>query len=390
MIEIQFWWLAILPIFFGAGWLAARVDIKHVIAESHSLPIAYFKAVNHLLAGEMNKAIDIYIEIAKNHSETIELQVTLGQLFRRRGELERAIRMHQKILARRDLSASQRQQSQLDLAIDFIKSGLFDRAEKILHDLSNTDSARLARVELLAIYQQEHEWQKAIATAELLRDESNSFQHEIAQFYCELASESLIRNQHAKAIDELNLALKEHRHSARARLMLGEIALSEARPDEAIEHWLKMPAQDIHYLALAARHLIAAYHSKNQLDDGIALLIRYVQQYPELDVVDLIYEQLLATVGIDAAYDFVRERLREHPSMPGLKKLLDAHLLVAPADQKSELEVIGKLLHDNTRSYSMYYCSECGFKTRQFFWHCPGCNQWETYAPVRGKSRSVV
>ncbi|MBM5575654.1 hypothetical protein [Deefgea sp. CFH1-16] len=131
MIEIQFWWLAILPIFFGAGWLAARVDIKHVIAESHSLPIAYFKAVNHLLAGEMNKAIDIYIEIAKNHSETIELQVTLGHLFRRRGELERAIRMHQKILSRRDLSESQRQQSQLDLAIDFIKSGLFDRAEKI-------------------------------------------------------------------------------------------------------------------------------------------------------------------------------------------------------------------------------------------------------------------
>jgi lipopolysaccharide biosynthesis regulator YciM len=390
MIEIQFWWLAILPVFFGIGWLAARVDIKHVIAESHSLPVAYFKAVNHLLAGEMNKAVDIYVDIAKNHSETIELQATLGQLFRRRGELERAIRMHQKILARRELSDVQRQQTQLDLAIDFIKAGLFDRAEKILHDLANTESARLARKELLAIYQQEHEWQKAIATAELLRDESHSFQHEIAQFYCELAAESLIRNNTDKAIEELNLALKEHRQSARARLMLGEIAFSQGEMDLAIEHWLKMPAQDVHYLALAARHILNAYAAKNQLPDGITLLIRYVQQHPELDVVDLIYEQLLATSGIDAAYEFVRERLREHPNMPGLRKLIEAHLLIAPDEQKVELEIISKLLHDNTRTYSMYYCSECGFKTRQFFWHCPGCNQWETYAPVRGKSRASV
>ena len=259
MIEIQFWWLAILPVFFGIGWLAARVDIKHVIAESHSLPLAYFKAVNHLLAGEINKAIDIYIDIAKKNSETFELQATLGQLFRRRGELERAIRMHQKILSRRELDQNQRQHIQLELAIDFIKAGLFDRAESILHDLANTDSARLARQELLAIYQQEHEWQKAITTAELLRDESHSYQLEISQFYCELAAESLIRAQHEKAINELNLALKEYRQSARARLMLGEIAFSQGNFDLAIEQWLKVSTHDVHYLALAARFILNPY-----------------------------------------------------------------------------------------------------------------------------------
>jgi len=390
MIEIQFWWLAILPVFFGLGWLAARVDIKHVIAESHSLPLSYFKAVNHLLAGDTNKAIDLYIDIAKKHSETIELQATLGQLFRRRGELERAIRMHQKILSRRELDANQKQQIQLELAIDFIKAGLFDRAETILHDLANTDSARLARKELLAIYQQEHEWKKAIATAELLRDESHSYQLEIAQFYCELAAESLVRGQHDKASNELELALKEHRQCARARLMLGEIAFEKADYDLAIEQWLKIATHDVHYLALAARFILNAYREKGQLNEGINLLIRFVQQNPELDAVDLIYEQLLANSGVDAAYDFVRERLRENPSMPGLRKLLEAHLLVAPDEQKVELEIISKLLHDNTRTYSMYYCNECGFKTRQFFWRCPGCNQWESYAPIRGKSRAAV
>lgn len=390
MIEIQFWWLAILPVFFGLGWLAARVDIKHVIAESHSLPLAYFKAVNHLLAGELNKAIDIYVEIAKKNTESIELQATLGQLFRRRGELERAIRMHQKILSRRDLDTNQKQHIELELAIDFIKSGLFDRAETILHDLANTDSARLARKELLAIYQQEHEWQKAIVTAELLRDETQSYQLEIAQFYCELAAESLTRSEQEKAINQLELALKEYRQCARARIMLGEIAYEKGEYDLAIEHWLKITNHDIHYLSLAARLILNAYREKNQLSDGITLLIRFVQQNPELDVVDLIYEQLLSTSGVDAAYAFVRERLRDNPSMPGLRKLLDAHLLVAPDDQKAELEIITKLLHDNTRTYSMYYCNECGFKTRQFFWHCPGCNQWESYSPIRGKSRAAV
>lgn len=388
MIEIQFWWLVVLPIFFGLGWLAARVDIKHVIAQSKSLPSAYFKGLNYLLAGETNKAIDVYVDIAKNHEETIELQFTLGHLFRRRGELERAIRMHQKLLARRDLTESQKEQAQLDLAIDFIKSGLFDRAENLLHELSKTNAAKAACVELLAIYQQEHEWQKAIEIAEQLRDESHSYQHEIAQFNCELAAAALIRKQTEQAKSYLDTALSVHRQCVRARLMLGEIFANEKQLELAIEQWLQIETQNEAYLSLVARNLINAYEQLGQLEEGLELIIRFLQRYPELDVVDLIYEYLIAKQGIEVAHQFVRDRLREAPSMPGLRKLIEAHLLVAPDDQKPEIEMIGKLLHDNTREHNMYYCRECGFKTRQFFWHCPGCNGWETYAPIRGKRRS--
>ncbi|WP_157314769.1 lipopolysaccharide assembly protein LapB [Chitinibacter sp. GC72] len=388
MIEIQFWWLIILPLFFGLGWLAARVDIKHVIAQSKSLPSAYFKGLNHLLSGETNKAIEVYVDIAKQHEETIELQFTLGHLFRRRGELERAIRMHQKLLARRDLTIPQKEQAQLDLAIDFIKSGLFDRAENLLHELSGTNAAKAARVELLAIYQQEHEWQKAIEIAEQLRDESHTYQHEIAQFKCELAAAALIRNQTEQAQNYLENALNVHRPCVRARLMLGEILFGKLDYQGAIDQWLLIEAQDASYLSLVARNLLNAYERLDQQQEGIALLIRYLQRYPELDVIDLIYEHLIASNGVEAAHLFVRERLRDSPSMPGLRKLLEAHLLVAPDDQKPEIELIGKLLHDNTREHSMYYCRECGFKTRQFFWHCPGCNGWETYAPIRGKRRN--
>ena len=385
MNEIQYWWLIALPVFFGLGWLAARIDIKHVLSEARSLPAAYFRGLNHLLHGETNRAVDVYVEIARHHEETVELQFTLGTLFRRRGELERAIRMHQKLLERRELTASQRQSAQLELAIDFMKAGLFDRAEALLHALADTDYARQARVELLAIYQQEHEWLKAIEVAALLRDESHTYQHEIAQFNCELAGQALTRGKLEEARHYLDLAQGEHRQCARARLMLGELAMASGDAEAAIEYWLAMEKQDVHYLALAARQLVAAYDKLGRGDEGDLLLQRLLRQTPELDVVDLVYERLTTRQGVPAAYEFVRERLREHPTMPGLRKVLEAHLLVAADAQKPELEIIIRLLNENTREHSMYYCRECGFKTRQYFWHCPACNEWETYPPVRGK-----
>lgn len=390
MSEIQYWWLIALPVFFGLGWLAARIDIKQVLSEARSLPAAYFKGVNYLLHGETGKAVEVYVDIARHHAETVELQFTLGMLFRRRGELERAIRMHQKLLERRELNEEQRQSAQLELAIDFMKAGLFDRAESLLHGLADTGYARQAREELLAIYQQEHEWSKAIEVAGQLRDESHTYQHEIAQFNCELAAQALTRGRLEEARRYLEQALAEHRQCARARLMLGELAMAEDRPEEAIECWLAMEKQDVHYLALAARQLVAAYDKLGRSEDGDLLLQRLVRQSPELDVVDLVYERLAGREGIQSAYQFVRERLREHPTMPGLRKVLEAHLLVAPDAQKPELEIIIRLLNENTREHSMYYCRECGFKTRQYFWHCPACNEWETYPPVRGRQERTA
>jgi lipopolysaccharide biosynthesis regulator YciM len=385
MNEIQYWWLIALPVFFGLGWLAARIDIKQVLSEARSLPAAYFQGLNYLLNGEINRAVDVYVDIARHHAETVELQFTLGTLFRRRGELERAIRMHQRLLERRDLTDSQRQSAELELAVDFMKAGLFDRAEALLHALADTAYARRARVELLAIYQQEHEWRKAIEVAALLRDESHTYQHEIAEFNCELAAQAITRGKHDEARQYLEQALSEHRQCARARLMLGELAMASGNAEAAIEYWLAMEKQDVHYLALAARPLLAAYDQLGRGDDGDALLLRLLGHNPDLDVVDIVYERLIQRQGVAAAHAFVRDRLREHPTMPGLRKLLEAHLLVAPDAEKPEIEIIIRLLNDNTREHSMYYCRECGFKTRQYFWHCPACNEWETYPPVRGK-----
>ena len=390
MLDSQYWWLISLPAFFALGWLAARIDIKHVLSETRSLPAAYFKGLNYLLNGETNRAVDVYVEVARHHAETVELQFTLGHLFRRRGELERAIRMHQKLLARNELTDLQRQQAQFELAQDFMKAGLFDRAETLLTELQHSDNARLARTELLAVYQQEKAWRKAIEIAQQLRDDSHNYQHEIAQFHCELAEQAMSRSLPEEAHQELTAALSANRQCARARSLLGELAMQAENTGEAISQWLAIESQDPDYLALVARRLLAAYDATDKSTEGTHLLLRLLSQYPELDVLDLAYERLLAQRGLDDAYQFVRERLRNHPTMPGLRRVLETHLLVAPDDQKPELEIIVKLLNDATREQSMYYCSSCGFKARQYFWHCPACTEWETFSPVRGqRSRTL-
>ncbi|GAA5786487.1 lipopolysaccharide assembly protein LapB [Chitiniphilus shinanonensis] len=385
MSDFPYWWLIALPVFFGLGWLAARIDIKHVLSETRSLPAAYFKGLNFLLNGQTNQAVDVYVDIARHHAETIDLQFTLGHLFRRRGELERAIRMHQKLLARRDLTDTQKQSAQFELAKDFLKAGLFDRAEALLTELQHTEYARQARSELLAVYQQEKDWQKAIDIAQHMRDESHSYQHEIAQFHCELAEQAFVRSQPDLALQHLEAALAENRQCARAKLLKGEIEQAAGDVEQAIHSWLEIESQDVLAMALVARKLLAAYDALGRGDEGTQLLMRMLQQYPELDVLDLIYERLMAQRGLDTAYEFVREQLKAHPTMPGLRKVLEAHLLVAPDDQKYELEIIGKLLTEATREQTLYYCSTCGFKARQYFWHCPACSEWETYPPVRGR-----
>jgi lipopolysaccharide biosynthesis regulator YciM len=384
MDDFQFWWLLAFPLFFVLGWLAARIDIKQVLTESRSLPAAYFKGLNYLLRGDTNKAVEVYVNIAKTHTETIELQFILGHLFRSRGELERAIRMHQRLLERKDISAAQVQTARYELALDFMKAGLFDRAEELLQELQDSNYAREARRTLLDIYQQEKEWQKAITVAQQLRETSHTYQHEIGQFYCELAANAILHSEAKQAIEFINKALHEHRKCARAHVLAGDLSFNQGLYAKAIACWEKIESQNPLYLALIARNMLTAYDKLNKPEAGTALIRGYLTKYPELDVLDVVYERILTTDGLEAAYEFVRKELQRHPTVPGLRKVFEAHMLIAPDQQKSELEIMVKLLHDNTREHAMYYCTHCGFKGRQYFWHCPACNEWEAFFPVRG------
>src|SRR5918912_3171483 len=194
--EFEFWWLLGFPLFFAFGWLAARIDIKQLLSESRSLPLSYFKGLNFLLNEQPDKAIEAFIEVVKVDPQTIELHFALGNLFRRRGEIERAIRMHQNLVERPDLREDQKRAALFELAQDYLKAGLLDRAEELFAKLENTPHAEAALKFLLEIYQQEKEWQKAIAVAEKLEAVTGrSHQKEIANFYCELASIELMHSR---------------------------------------------------------------------------------------------------------------------------------------------------------------------------------------------------
>src|SRR4051812_44779549 len=221
--EFEIWWLLGIPVFFALGWIAARVDINQLVSESRSLPRGYFKGLNFLLNDQPDKAIDAFIEIVKLDPETADLHFALGNLFRRRGETERAIRVHQNLLARPDLPEEQKLHAQYELGMDYLKAGLLDRAEETFNALVGTQYAVQARRALLEIFQREKEWPRAIESAIGLQESgAGARQREIAQFYCELAQDALVHLHPDDAMPLLDKALQTDRKNVRATMLLGD------------------------------------------------------------------------------------------------------------------------------------------------------------------------
>ncbi|MDY0012814.1 MAG: lipopolysaccharide assembly protein LapB [Rhodocyclaceae bacterium] len=382
--EIQLWWLLALPLFFALGWLAARIDIRQVVHESRALPRSYLTGLNFLLNEQPNKAIDAFIEAVKIDPQTVELHFALGSLFRRRGETDRAIRMHQNLVDRDDLSEDQRLQALAELGQDFLKAGLLDRAESVFTRLRGTRLNEVALQYLLEIYQQEKDWRKAIDAAQALPDhESLLWRKEVANFHCEIAAGDLANSRFDAAGQALAQALEVNPKCVRASIILGDLRLAEGREDEALEVWKRVEVQDPVYLALVAERIMDAYRRMGRVEQGIALLRSYLDQHPSLDLLDEVFHWELEKAGPAPAYELVREELRRNPTLLGLDKLLEAALLTASADARGDLELMKQLIHGHTRRVARYRCNTCGFKARQLYWRCPACGGWETYPPRR-------
>jgi lipopolysaccharide biosynthesis regulator YciM len=389
--DFELWWLFGFALFFGLGWLAARIDIKHLISESKQLPRSYFRGLNFLLNEQPDKAIEAFIEVVKVDPETIELHFALGSLFRRRGETERAIRMHKNLLERSDLGQEQRLHAMVELGQDYLKAGLLDRAEEVFLKLK--DSARRAEALkfLLEIYQQEKDWLKAIGIAdELEKDSGESWQKEIANYHCELALYEATHSRPEEAKRILGDALAAHRKCVRANIVLGDIAVAGGDHEGAIETWKRIEQQNPVYLALVAQRLLESHRALGRPEEGLTLLRGYLAGSPSLDLLDVAFQSTLDVEGSEAAYKLVKDELRRNPTLLGLDKLLEAQVLVAPAERRPDLELVRNLVHSHTRRLARYRCDNCGFKARQFYWHCPACGGWETYPPKRTEESDLT
>lgn len=380
---VEYWQFLLIPVFFGLGWAAARVDMRQVVHESRALPRSYFEGLNFLLNEQPDKAIDSFLEVAKVDSQTVELHFALGNLFRRRGETERAIRMHQNLIDLPDLDERVRLQALSELGQDYLKAGLLDRAEEIFNKLLGSSFEEEAKRNLLEIYQVEKEWLKAVEIARELPDVASH--REIAEYYCELAANEIMRSRPDTAREYLDVAMQQAGAHAFAVFLHGDLLLQEGKAQEAIAAWQRIEQQDPAYLALVAQRLLETHRKQERLAEGIALLSGYLERYPSLDLLEVVYQLVLESDGTEAAYRLVRAELQRNPTLLGLEKLMSARLPLVSPELRPDVELARSIIQGYTKRLSRYRCDNCGFKARQFYWRCPACGGWETYPPRRGE-----
>ncbi|MFD1555544.1 lipopolysaccharide assembly protein LapB [Paraburkholderia silviterrae] len=382
--DLDFWWLLVIPVAFALGWVASRYDLKALLSESANLPRSYFRGLNFLLNEQPDKAIDAFIEVAKLDPETVELHFALGNLFRRRGETDRAIRVHQNLLSRSDLPVNERDHALYELGQDFLKAGMLDRAEETFSMLKSGDYAQGAQRALLTIYEIEKDWNRSIETARLLETMgAPSLDLEIAQFHCELAQEALQRKSPDEARRQLALALKANEQNVRATILAGDVDAASGDWQAALAQWKRVEAQNSAYLPLVAEKVMKGYEALDRAQEGAQLLTEWVDRHSSNDLLDVAYKYVAELSGTDAAHTLARTQMQKSPNLAGMTRLLEAQQAAAEEPRRSELELMRKLIQQRTKNLPRYTCQNCGFRARLFYWQCPGCSGWETYAPRR-------
>lgn len=382
--EFELWWLLAFPLFFALGWLAARVDIKQVVTESRALPNSYFRGVNFLLNEQPDKAIEAFLEVVKLEPETIDLHFALGGLFRRRGEFDRAIRMHENLLEREGLVEEQRLRAMSELGQDYLKAGLLDRAEQVFARLLDTPQHGVARTFLLEIYVQEKDWQKAIDAAHLLeKDTHKPLNAEIAHFHCELALLEAAKGNPETAAGQLAEALRANRQSVRANLMAGDLDAAAGRHEAAIADWRLVETQSAAHMALVVDRVMGSYRQLGRFPEGVQWLRALYARQPSQDLFGALYLAVSENEGAPAASQLAREELRRNPSLRTLDRLLEAQLLDAAPGERELLQVEKGLVAAHSQRMMRYQCGSCGFKAKQFFWRCPACGRWDSFDPER-------
>ena len=367
------WLLWGLPIAFGLGWVASRLDLRQLRLENRLAPKAYFRGLNFLLNEQQDQAIDAFIEAVQNDPDTSELHFALGNLFRRRGEYERAVRVHEHLLSRGDLSREDRHRAQHALALDYLKAGLLDRAEEALRKLEGTAYEEQALLALLAIYERSRDWVQASEIARKLDAGSpGQFAGRQAHYLCEQAAKA----SPAAAEQLLEKAMKSAPRSARPRLDLA--ALRRRAGDEAGAYALLMEtAQTVPTaIPLLAAPLTELAAAAGKRDEVAALLRASYEQTHSLDVLDGI--AALETDPAAARQCYVRHLQRE-PSLVAATRWI--------AGEKLEHEQfhpeVQRALEHATKPLTRYRCAACGFESKQHFWQCPGCQAWDSYPPRR-------
>jgi lipopolysaccharide biosynthesis regulator YciM len=369
-----------LPVAFVLGWVASRLDMRQLRMENRQAPKAYFKGLNFLLNEQQDQAIDAFIEAVQNDPDTSELHFALGNLFRRRGEYERAVRVHQHLLSRADLEQDDRHRAKHALALDYLKAGLLDRAEEALLKLEGTRFEAQARLALLANYERSRDWaHAALIAAKLESSGQGSFKGRLAHYLCEQAATLVAAQNPDQAQQLLEQAVQTAPDTPRPRMDLARLQNQLGLTDQACstlrDALIAAPSAASLIAPLLAQYAIASQQFAPALERFKAIYA----QAPSLDVLDAIVALEAANAhSTTSARDWYVRHLEQEPSLVAAAKWI--------AGEKLEHEQfhpqVQRALDHAVKPLTRYRCAACGFEAKQHFWQCPGCQAWDSY-PAR-------
>jgi lipopolysaccharide biosynthesis regulator YciM len=367
-----------LPIAFVLGWLASRLDIRQLRIENRQAPKAYFKGLNFLLNEQQDQAIDAFIEAVQSDPDTSELHFALGNLFRRRGEYERAVRVHQHLLSRGDLAQDERDRAQYALALDFLKAGLLDRAETALLALEGTRFSTQSHLALLANYERARDWLHAAAIAQKLESAGQgSFKNRQAHYLCEQAAAEKTDIPAATALLDKAIAIAPE--SARAYMDLAALQQQQGDTPQAYATLMHAMVGAPAAIALIAPQLAKLASAANQAPAALAALQTAYAQTLSLDVLEaLVSLEAQQPASLANAKQRYAQHLEKEPSLVAAAQWIAADNVENPHTPP----YVYRALEHATKPLTRYRCAACGFEAKRHFWQCPGCQAWDSY-PAR-------
>jgi lipopolysaccharide biosynthesis regulator YciM len=390
------WYLALIAALAIGFWQGSRYSRKRNSQTDHSLNKQYFQGLNFLLNEEQDAAIEAFIKALEVNSETLETHLALGKLVRKRGEVDRAIRIHQNLLARPGLTKAQSQQAQFELATDFLKAGLLDRAEGLLKELVEDEGPfQIPGLKgLLEVYQDEKEWEQGLnILQELAGSRFGKFYEKWApiraHFCCELAEQAVITSNFEAARHWLKQALAFDKHSARANLLLGRLEIACGNVNKGLQQLEKIAEQTPDYLSEALPYLANGYKQLDQLKKYRVFLNESHQRNPSQLLVVALTDVIAQLEGEKAAADFIAQEVRANPSGLGLHKLIEYYLAFAEPKNRDHLIALQTVVQHIISQDPHYQCQQCGFRGQKLHWLCPSCKQWGTIKTVKSLNSSV-
>ncbi|WP_241583922.1 lipopolysaccharide assembly protein LapB [Rosenbergiella epipactidis] len=385
MLELLF---LLLPVAAAYGWYMGRRSAQQgKQQEANRLSREYVTGVNFLLSNQQDKAVDLFLDMLKEDATDVEAHLTLGNLFRSRGEVDRAIRIHQSLMESTSLDYDQRLLAIQQLGRDYMAAGLYDRAESMFKQLINENDFKVSSLkQLLSLYQLTSDWQQAIDIAEKLAraDKSQQGTH-IAHFYCELALQAMVGDDLDRALTLLRKAESADKNCARVSIMFGRVWTAKGEPDKAIQVLQKVPEQDAEMISEVLPLIKESYQRLGDMSQWRVFLEQCVEKHQGSMAELYLAEEIESQQGLDSAQHFLEAQLHSAPTLNGFHRLVNYYLEgTEDGRAKESLAVLRDMVAEQLRLKPRYRCQKCGFTAHAIYWHCPSCKSWSTIKPMRG------